>query len=100
MSKEDAAARDDARCWAFEELSGALGEATPIGVARDATSQATIGKVGEVVSRGLFSTPLVRLHGSGLRTGHRSEVGENLLAPARTWCSLSSEKAQELGMLL
>ena len=49
MSDEDVAARDDARCWAFEELSGASGEATPIEVARDATSQVTIGRAGEVI---------------------------------------------------
>ena len=34
MSKEDAAARDDAECWTFGEPSGSPGETTPIGVAR------------------------------------------------------------------
>ena len=60
MSKEDAAARDNARCWAFGEPSDAPGEATPIGVARSATSWGTIGMAGEVMPRGLFNTPLVR----------------------------------------
>ena len=52
-------AGEDARHWAFGEPSGAPGEATPIGVARDAMSQATIGVVGNVMPRRLFSTPLV-----------------------------------------
>ena len=38
MFKEDAAARDDARCWALGEPSGSLREATPMGVARSAMS--------------------------------------------------------------
>ena len=53
MSKKKAAAGDDAGCWAFGEPSGAPEEATSIGVARDAMSQATIGKAGEVMLRGL-----------------------------------------------
>ena len=57
MSKEDATAREDAMCWVFGEPSGAPGEDTPIGVARDAISWATIDMIGEVMSRGLFSTP-------------------------------------------
>ena len=78
MSKEEAVARDNARCWAFEELSGAPGEATPIGVARAATSWATVEEAGGVMPGGLFSTPLVRPHGSSLRTGNRSEAGGSL----------------------
>ena len=41
-------------------------------------SQMTIGKAGEMMPGQLFSTPLVRPHGSGLRNGQRGEVGENL----------------------
>ena len=78
MSKDNVVAREDTGCWAFGEPSGALGEATPMGVARDATSQATIGMAGEVMPRGLFSTPLIWPHSSGPRTGHRGEVGEHL----------------------
>ena len=62
-------AGEDARHWAFGEPSGAPGEATPIGVARDAMSQVNIGMAGEVMSRGLFSTPPVQLPSSGPRTG-------------------------------
>ena len=43
-----------------------------------ATSQGTRGVAEEVIPRGLFSTLLVRLHGSGPRTGLRVEVGEEL----------------------
>ena len=38
MFKEDAAVRENAGDWAYGETSGALGEATPIGVGRDANS--------------------------------------------------------------
>ena len=38
MSKKDVVGRDNAGHWTFGELSGAPGEATPIGVARDAMS--------------------------------------------------------------
>ena len=41
-------------------------------------SWGTVGVVGEVMPRGLFSTPLVRPHGSGHRTGLRVEGGEDL----------------------
>ena len=50
---------------------------TPIGLARDAMSWVTIGMAGEVMLGGLLSTPLMRPHGSGPRTGHRGEVGEH-----------------------
>ena len=36
ISKEDAVAREDARCWVYREPLGAPGEATPIGVGRNA----------------------------------------------------------------
>ena len=38
MSKDNAVARDNARCWAVREPSGSAREATPIGVARSAMS--------------------------------------------------------------
>ena len=78
MSKDNAVARDNARCWAFGEPSGSPREATSIGVARSTTSWGTVGVAGEVMPRGLFSTPLVRLYGSGLRTGLRVKVDEDL----------------------
>ena len=78
MSKEDAAARDDTRCWVLGELSGSPREATPVGVARSAMSWGTRGMAGEVMPRGLFCTPPVRLHSNGPRTGLRVEVGKEL----------------------
>ena len=78
MFKEDAVAGDNVRHWAFGELSGAPGQGTSIGVARDVTLWATTGKAGEVMPRGLFSTPLVRSYGSGPRTGCRGEIVEHL----------------------
>ena len=44
----------------FGELSGSPGEATPIGVARSAMSQATVGVVEEVMPGGLISTHTLR----------------------------------------
>ena len=94
VAEEDAVARDDVICWVFGELSG---EATPIGVAMDAMSWTTIGMAGEVMSRELFSTPLVRPHGSSPRSGLRGEVGEYLPSSsqdtARIQYGLSSEQA-------
>ena len=78
MSKEDVIARDGARYWALRDLSGSPREATPIEVARSVTSWGTGDMAGEVMPGGLFSTPLVRLHGSGPRTGLRVEVGKEL----------------------
>ena len=71
-------ARDNAEYWALGELSGSLREATPMRVARSAMSWGTRGVAGEVMPRGLFSTPLVRLHSSGLRSGLRVDVGREL----------------------
>ena len=78
MSKENTAARDNAEYWVFGELSGSPREATPIGVARSASSWRTVGAAGEVMPGGLFSTPLVRPHSSCLRTGLRVKAGEDL----------------------
>ena len=47
--------------------------------------------MGEVMPRGLFSTPPMRPHGSGLRTKHRVEVDEDLPSSSQetVWTELS-----------
>ena len=96
MSKEDVAARDDAGHWALGEPSGSSNEATPIGVARSATSWTTVGIAGEVMPRELFSTPLVRPYGSGFRTGLRNEVGEDL--PSSSQHFMLAKLSKSLGV--
>ena len=49
MSKEDVVAGEDARHWEYGVLSGAPGEATPIGIEGDAILQLTAGMTEEVM---------------------------------------------------
>ena len=57
---------------------GALREGTPREIIGDVTSYLNVGVAGVVMPGRLFNTPLVRPSKSGQRTGHRSEVGDNL----------------------